>query len=208
MVMTVKVEREDPNDPTSELWLTVLSDGKPELGAHIPANARRDDHDPSLTVFWCGDTSRSRFRNAVERTEKLFLARGGYVGTLFAFGGQTEEEIGPIKHEAQANSSDAGLGEYLSETNPLGWFSAYRAEFEGNEGQVKLWANVADAEVRRLDEGGENIGVCTSPALFYGAARSLIADTIEDTRKLSRKVVEGLLGEIAENVPIAPSAAR
>jgi hypothetical protein len=71
-----------------------------------------------------------------------------------------------------------------------------------------LWANVGETEVYELEKGGENIGICMSPAMFSGPARSLVASTIEETRsgaqpatgKLDHKVVDGLLNEIAEAV--------
>jgi hypothetical protein len=120
--MTVKVEREDQKDPASNVWLTALSDGKAELGAYIPANARPDES--SLSVFWCGDTSLSRFRKAVERTERLFLDKGGYVlTTLFGYG-PSKKVVGPITRIADAagQSSDRSLGECLTEANALGQF--------------------------------------------------------------------------------------
>jgi hypothetical protein len=61
--MTVKVER-----PTvSDVWITALWQGKAELGAYLPATARANE--PTLTLFWCGETSRLRFRDAVQRTD-------------------------------------------------------------------------------------------------------------------------------------------
>jgi hypothetical protein len=202
--VTVKVEREDPTDPASNVWLTAFSaDGRAELGAYIPANARRDD--PSLSVFWCGDTSRSSFRKAVERTEHFFLDKGGYVlSTLLGYG-PSKTVVGPI---TRIQSSDPSLGECLTDTNPLGRFSAYRAEFYGAGEQVILWANVVEADTGELEENGDNIGICTSPTLFDGLARTLIVDTIEETRggsrpatrALGREIVSGLLTEIAEKV--------
>jgi hypothetical protein len=207
--MTVKVEWEDRTDPASNVWFTALAGERAELGAHIPANARRSD--AILSVFWCGDTSRTRFRNAVERTEKFFLRNGGYVeGTLSAYGLWKAIE-GPITRKANAtdqSSSDPGLGVYLTEVNPLGWCSAYRAEFQGTGGKLILWANVVDADTGKLEEEGDNIGICTSPALFDGAARTLFVETIEETRQgtrpatrvLSHETVGRLLGEISEKV--------
>lgn len=207
--MTVRVEREDLRNPASNVWFTALSDGRAELGAYIPANARRSD--ATLSVFWCGDTSRSRFRNAVERAEKLFLKNGGYVqGTLSAYG-LWKEVRGPITRKVNtkdSSSSDPGIGKYLTEVDPLGWCSAYRAEFEGTGGKVILWANVIDADTGELEDEGDNIGICTSPELFDGPARTLFIETIQETRLetrpatrvLSRKTVSRLLSEISKEV--------
>jgi hypothetical protein len=209
--MSVKVERDDPKDPASNVWFTAQSDDRAELGAYIPANARDDD--PSLSVFWCGDTSRSTFWAAVDQTEKLLFDKDGPVRvTLYAFG-PLKEQLGPITLKS---SDHPGLVDYLDKKSPVGCFSAYRAELEGTEGHIILWANVVDLDLRGLENGGDNIGICTSPKLFNGPARGLIEETIEKTRQgkrpttrvLGRATVSGLLNEIAKEVnqTIHPSA--
>jgi hypothetical protein len=210
MVMTVKREKEEQKEAPDNVWFTAFSEeGKPELGAYIPANARRSD--PSLSVFWCGDTSRSQFRNAIERAERLFLTSNGMVlGTLVAYG-PTKKIFGPFTRfadSANGSSSDPGLGECLIDENPLSRFSAYRAEFFGAGEQVILWANVVETDTGELEDGGDNIGICTSPALFDGSVRTLVVDTIVETRQgtrpatrpLGREVVDELLKKIADEV--------
>jgi hypothetical protein len=128
--MAVKVER-----PTvSDVWVTALWEGKAELAAHMLAPTGAND--PCLTVFWCGDTSRPRFANAVERVERLFLEKGSVQETLIAFG-RTREVIGPIKRGAVGGSSSFGLDGYLSDDkSAIAQSSAYRAEFEGSQGDA------------------------------------------------------------------------
>jgi hypothetical protein len=200
--MAVKVEK-----PTvSDVWITVFWQGKAELGAYSPATTRAND--PSLTVFWCGETSRLRFRNAVERTARLFLEKDGYVQETLVGYGASREVIGPIRLDAKSQLRPGLEGCLSDDKSPVAQSSAYRAELEGTQGHVIIWANVAETVACELDQGGENIGICMSPAMFGGPARTLVADMIEETRlgaqpatrRLGHEVVDGLLDEIAEAV--------
>ena len=87
----------------------------------------------------------------------------------------------------------------VMKSSALNGLDAYRAELEGPAGKVVIWANVTAAGYSvELKDGGENIGLCVTPALFDGPARPFIASAIRRTMNLGTETVARLLDEISE----------
>lgn len=172
------------NSTDSGRWYTAKYEGNALLGAHLPSEPTSDE--ASFTVFWAGRVPPSKFRGIVQNADQLFARIGINDERLIAFG-PSREVVGPVH---------GGLADWLSPGSKLYGFEAYRAEFRGETGQLTLWANVTEFDRRSLDDGGENIGVCVTPALFK-QARPLIADAIQDTQGLKAEVVAKLLDDVS-----------
>jgi hypothetical protein len=165
-------------------WLLAEADGKPQLGAYMPASG-----EPNLTVYWRGRVAEDVLGHIVRDAEAVLAKTGGDVqGTLIAYG-KLRKSVGPT-HD--------GLSHYLAQPSHLCGFDAYRAELEGHAGKVIIWANVKDTSSIELKEGGENIGLCVTPALFDGPVRAVIETAIHKTMGLATKTTSGLLEEISK----------
>jgi hypothetical protein len=167
-------------------WLYAEADGKPQVGAFMPAGTDPEAGEPNLTIFWHGSIATTNLSNIVKDVEAILRNFGDVQGTLVAYGAD-RKELGPTSE---------GLSSYLDQYTH--GYDAYRAELQANAFKTVVWANVAANPKTELSNGGENIGLCfTPPGLFDGAARSVVAAAIEKTVLIKRKTVDELLEEIS-----------
>src|SRR5258708_6115221 len=115
--MTVIFEK----DPTSsDRWLIAEAEGKPQLGAHMPAS-----DGANLTVYWRGHVDMPELSHIVSDAWLVLTIEAGHVqGTLTAYG-KGRERIGPTSKDLSA---------YLAPSSKLKGFDAYRAELESVAG--------------------------------------------------------------------------
>jgi hypothetical protein len=169
-------------------WLYAEADGKPQVGAFMPAATDPEAGEPNLTVFWHGSVATINLSNIVKDVEAVLRKFGDVQGTLVAYGADRRE----------LGSTSEGLSSYLDQSSYTHGYDAYRAELQANAFKTVVWANVAANPKTELSNGGENIGLCfTPPSLFDGAARSVVAAAIEKTMLINRKTVDELLEEIS-----------
>jgi hypothetical protein len=180
------IAERDPS--TVDLWLTGRKAGKALLGVQVPHG------DPCrLALFWRGYIRHRHVQQIMHDVEDVFSRGAGqYVlGTLFGYGA-SKKVIGPVAK---------GLYEYLDEKSAFANFDAYRAEFAGSMGKFVLWANVTEgADLRSMEEDGDNVGISTSLPLFDGAARFIIIETLRRSQDIDRETAQKWLTTISKRV--------
>jgi hypothetical protein len=180
------IAERDPS--TADLWLTGRQAGKALLGVQVPHD------DPGwVALFWRGYIRHRHVQRILHDVEAVFSKEAGQyiLGTLFAYG-TSKKVIGPVAK---------GLYEHLNERSPIANFDAYRAEFAGSMGKFVLLANVTEgADVRTMEEGGDNVGISTSLQLFDGAARFIIAETLMRSGDIRHETAQRWLTSISNRI--------
>jgi hypothetical protein len=182
--MTVQIAKDPGN---GDVWLTAKMEGKAQLGAFVSGSSASGD--PTLTIYWRGYVQRSSLTDALTEAETFLKKRAGKIhARLIAFG--PEKKVFDL-------GVGTGIGTLLREESPVAHYAAFRAELEGGDDKLILWANVKEADYRGLD-AGDNIGICTSRSLFQDSVWGLFLHTLQATRKdLGPETMSYLLGEIA-----------
>ncbi len=189
--------KEEPSSHNA--WLTASVNNQTELAAYVPGDLQHGA--ATVSVFWRGLLARDWLREKIGQAEALsrdeLFATRTIQATLVAFGST---------RELRESRASRGLSAYLAEDDALGAFPAYRAEFRGvprtatKSGELLIWANVVASDRRSLSEGGENVGVAVSSALFTPAVRGFISTAITETYSLKKHVITDLFAIIAKMI--------
>lgn len=167
-------------------WFTARLDGQPWLGAYLS----KDSSPNKITIFWKGNLAASKIKRTVEDVERLY---GGNGQATFVTFEPKPKTAGPLSLEKQLNV-----------TATLERSQAYRADFTGRLGDVTVWASFVVNPDRRLEKGGENIGICLTPSLLLGddpakingPARPVVEQAI--SRTSSMNAVDSMITELGK----------
>jgi hypothetical protein len=157
-------------------WLTAWRGPIAEVGAYVPSQSI----DPKVTIFWHGKPSEGNLNHIVHAVQVLYQKNDGNA-TVTSY--QPEPKVtGPIS-----------VRKNLDVTESLRGAQACRAEFSGAIGSVVVWATFVYPVERKLDLGGENIGIEVTRDLFImegkngttnGLARTVIEESINATASI------------------------
>ncbi|MGF6876850.1 hypothetical protein [Paraburkholderia sp. MM5477-R1] len=157
---------------------------RPTLGAFMPHHAPA----ASVTVFWAAKAAMEPFVRFIEQIERRFA------GSRLKAYGPTRESMRPI---------GGHLSPLLRDGGALARFNAYRAEFNSEDGEVVVWANVTEVVQSDSDEVGDNIGM-TVPRSLFNEVRPILTDAIVDTanRGITKEFVSAGLDDISDDLNI------
>ncbi len=194
------------DEETKGLWLSAGHyPDQAEVGAYLPADLTPGS---LISIFWRGNCTRDWLISALEQAEWLvrtYAQRGDrdVATTLFAFD--------PTKETVRGSAE--GIFRMLAHGQPLAKHSAYRAEFHfggssGNTLEFSIWANVAEADRKNLEEAGENAGIALSPELCPRPGADLaphwpisfVADCVSETRPTASNDISDLIVEISRRL--------